>query len=78
MGRTAFAIILLDFGGVKRRSHPVENFPHAGSVRGVAQPGSALALGARSRRFKSARPDQKLVSKNAFARAFFYGHIDEG
>ena len=28
-----------------------------GRVRGVAQPGSALAWGARGRRFKSARPD---------------------
>ena len=27
-------------------------------VRGVAQPGSALAWGARGRRFKSFRPDQ--------------------
>ena len=27
------------------------------SMRGVAQPGSALALGARSRRFKSSHPD---------------------
>jgi hypothetical protein len=26
--------------------------------RGVAQPGSALAWGARGRRFKSSRPDQ--------------------
>jgi uncharacterized protein YbaR (Trm112 family) len=28
------------------------------SLRGVAQPGSALAWGARGRRFKSCRPDQ--------------------
>lgn len=28
-------------------------------LRGVAQPGSALALGARSRRFKSSRPDRQ-------------------
>src|SRR5208337_669282 len=28
------------------------------SIRGVAQPGSALALGARGPRFESARPDQ--------------------
>ena len=29
-----------------------------GGARGVAQPGSASALGAESRRFKSSRPDQ--------------------
>ena len=29
--------------------------------RGVAQPGSAPALGAGSRRFKSSRPDQSLL-----------------
>ena len=28
------------------------------SFRGVAQPGSALGLGPRGRRFKSSRPDQ--------------------
>ena len=31
-----------------------------GRLRGVAQPGSALALGARRRRFKSSRPDHSL------------------
>ena len=31
--------------------------PHTLSLRGVAQPGRALALGARGRQFKSARPD---------------------
>ncbi len=30
------------------------------SVRGVAQPGSALGLGPRGRRFESSRPDQNL------------------
>ncbi len=30
--------------------------------RGVAQPGSAPALGAGSRRFKSSRPDQDLLN----------------
>jgi hypothetical protein len=35
---------------------------YAQSYRGVAQPGSAPALGAGCQRFKSARPDQELVS----------------
>ena len=36
-------------------------FEHSGSnqCRDVAQPGRALAWGARGRQFKSARPDQK-------------------
>jgi hypothetical protein len=33
---------------------------HLCPIRGVAQPGSALALGARGPRFKSGRPDQLL------------------
>ena len=33
--------------------------------RGVAQPGSALALGARGPRFESARPDQFLIAYRA-------------
>ena len=36
----------------------VPGFPGI-SVRGVAQPGSALGLGPRGRRFESSRPDQK-------------------
>ena len=32
------------------------------SVRGVAQPGSALAWGARGRKFKSCHPDEKKAS----------------
>ena len=35
--------------------------PSLGADRGVAQPGSALALGARCRRFDSCYPDQFLV-----------------
>ena len=34
-------------------------------LRGVAQPGSALAWGARGRRFKSCRPDQKRGEMNS-------------
>jgi hypothetical protein len=33
---------------------------HLGYGRGVAQPGSALAWGARGRKFESCRPDQYL------------------
>jgi hypothetical protein len=33
---------------------------YVNAVRGVAQHGSALALGARSRWFKSSRPDHNL------------------
>src|ERR1019366_6198215 len=40
--------------------------------RGVAQPGSALALGARGRRFKSDRPD------NGICELAMVGHDDQG
>ena len=44
------------------------------SGRGVAQPGSAPALGAGSRRFKSSRPDQvKPLHSSDFQRATFRG-----
>ncbi len=48
-------------GGV-RVSRPLRplSVPVSVEKRGVAQLGSALALGARGRRFKSARPDQTL------------------
>ena len=50
--------------------------PHnAQLVRGVAQPGSALAWGARGREFESRRPDQNSRKKETFAnqlRLFFY------
>src|SRR6185437_8050980 len=36
----------------------LNKFGYNGSCRGVAQPGSAPALGAGGRRFKSSRPDQ--------------------
>ncbi len=41
------------------------------AVRGVAQPGSALAWGARGRKFESSRPDQE-SGKGAFQASFFY------
>ena len=39
--------------------------------RGAAQPGSALASGARSRRFKSGRPDQQSLCERTRLRAVF-------
>ena len=41
-----------------------------GRGRGVAQPGRALALGARSRRFESCRPDHPRVARLVGATAF--------
>ena len=35
------------------------------ALRGVAQPGSALAWGARGREFESRRPDQSIVHNRA-------------
>jgi hypothetical protein len=46
-----------------RGAHSPPQAPESGpfeGFRGVAQPGSALALGARGPRFKSGRPDQYL------------------
>jgi hypothetical protein len=40
--------------------------------RGVAQPGSAPALGAGSRRFKSSRPDQPSFQFNDIGEFFSY------
>ena len=47
-------------GGLKREN-PLEN-----SSRGVAQPGSAPALGAGGRWFESSRPDQKSLEIHQF------------
>ena len=44
------------FDGLDARFYPIESRPV--ESRGVAQPGSAPALGAGGPRFKSARPDQ--------------------
>ena len=44
---------------------------HGALVRGVAQPGSALGLGPRGRRFESSRPDQSLhTDQNPHLREF--------
>ena len=55
----------------RRRSACVE----CAAIRGVAQPGSALAWGARGREFESRRPDQSFESRRASFRAspFFSG-----
>ena len=44
-----------------RNPVPVQVRPSAPQCRGVAQPGSASALGAEGRRFKSSRPDQLIL-----------------
>ena len=51
-------------GGVRRLGyHAAAAQPQLPFGRGVAQPGSALAWGARGREFESRRPDQLLVCK---------------
>ena len=46
------------FEDIKARFFNRLNGYNGRQIRGVAQPGSAPALGAGSRRFKSSRPDQ--------------------
>ncbi len=41
-------------------------------VRGVAQPGSALAWGARGRKFESSRPDQNTSLDQVFFLIFLF------
>ena len=48
-------------------------------VRGVAQPGSALAWGARGREFESRRPDHEIPGKrDVNSRLFFFTHWRQG
>ena len=64
--------------------HHLQGIAPAGSVmcRGVAQPGSALAWGARCRRFESSRPDHLLQTEVASYRfhsrnaSFLYGLLN--
>jgi len=50
------------------------NFVNWGSVRGVAQPGSALAWGARGRKFKSCHPDEHKNGSQVSWGPFFLVH----
>jgi hypothetical protein len=52
------AVGMLEFLG---QPHPRATSPVDSFRRDVAQPGRALAWGARGRQFKSARPDQQPV-----------------
>src|SRR5690606_12893507 len=55
--------------------YSAHHFQRAGSnSRGVAQPGSALAWGARGRVFESLRPDQIILKKSSHlaVTGFFY------
>jgi hypothetical protein len=49
------------YQAVKICLHELNNNVRSMYRRGVAQPGSAPALGAGSRRFKSSRPDQQNI-----------------
>ena len=51
---------------------------HPKFLRGVAQPGSAPALGAGSRRFKSSRPDQQYQPLKGIFKPFFCGKFKRG
>ena len=85
--RSKRVIARLACAGVESWSQPRAVTLDSGFRRDVAQPGSALAWGARGREFKSRRPDQltelfdslKLSWGCRVLRAFFqdYGHFKQ-